>query len=414
MRVLFALNHYFHDPRPGAFRSLRTIVRWLAAAGHECRVLTTARVETPLVPPVETHLARLGVAPRWVRPARSRDVAAEPRRTSVRYSSGGAAVTMLMTEHNDEAHPNRAEAAQYQDMLEQLLASYKPDLLVACNSHPMIRSALATARRRGVATAFTVRSYGYDDRRFFEHVDHVFTCSSFLSDFYHDRIGLLSTPLEPPIDWSDVEAPAESRAFVTFVNPLPAKGLTLFARLADMLGAERPDIPVLVVESTEHPGLLNTIAEFDFTRYPQIMAAPPVEQPREYFALTRLLLVPSVWDEPFGRVAAEAMINGIPAVVSDRGYLPRVIGGDASHGGAGRVVPIPAWMNSKDPTIPSANDVRPWFEAVCALWDDAEWYQELSRRARSLAQTRYSEAASRQGHLEYLTGLRPAGSVFCG
>ena len=135
------------------------------------------------------------------------------------------------------------------------------------------------------------------------------------------KIGLFSTPIEPPIDWSTVVAPAESRAFVTFVHPAPHKGLLLFARLADMLGARRPDIPILVVQSGQSAGSLNAIPGIDFAKYPQIMAAPPVPRPADYFALTRILLVPSVWEEPFGRVAAEAMINGIPPMVGDRGAL---------------------------------------------------------------------------------------------
>ena len=122
-------------------------------------------------------------------------------------------------------------------------------------------------------------------------------------------MGLVSTPIEPPLDWSSVLAPAESRAFVTFVNPSPHKGLLLFARLADMLGSRRPDIPILVVQSGHSGGSLNAIPGLDFSRYPQIMAAPPVPAPADYFALTRILVVPSVWEEPFGRVAAEAMIN---------------------------------------------------------------------------------------------------------
>ncbi len=56
------------------------------------------------------------------------------------------------------------------------------------------------------------------------------------------------------------------------------------------------------------------------------MAAPPVPSAADYFALTRLLLVPSVWEEPFGRVAAEAMINGVPPLVANRGSLPDVLG----------------------------------------------------------------------------------------
>src|SRR4029077_5898603 len=99
-----------------------------------------------------------------------------------------------------------------------------------------------------------------------------------------------------------------------------------------MLGSRRPDIPVLVVQSGRSAGSLNDIPGIDFSKYPHIMAAPPVAKPADYFALTRILLVPSVWEEPFGRVAAEAMINGIPPLVSDRGSLPDVIGGDFSDG----------------------------------------------------------------------------------
>src|SRR4029077_3612922 len=102
-----------------------------------------------------------------------------------------------------------------------------------------------------------------------------------------DRLGLVSTPLEPPIDWSSVVAPTDSRAFVTFVNPSMHKGLMLFARLADMLGSRRPDIPILVVQSGRSGGSLNAISDIDFSKYPQIMAAPPVPTAADYLALTR-------------------------------------------------------------------------------------------------------------------------------
>ena len=102
----------------------------------------------------------------------------------------------------------------------------------------MIFEAMADARRRGVTTAFAVRGFGYYEPRYFEHVDHAFTCSEFLTDVYREKVGLTSTPIEPPLDWSTVVAPTDSRAFVTFVNPSPHKGLLLFARLADMLGSQ--------------------------------------------------------------------------------------------------------------------------------------------------------------------------------
>lgn len=42
-------------------------------------------------------------------------------------------------------------------------------------------------------------------------------------------------------------------------------------------------------------------------------------------AESRFLVVPSVWEEPFGRVALEALSLGIPVLAADRGGLPEII-----------------------------------------------------------------------------------------
>jgi glycosyltransferase involved in cell wall biosynthesis len=402
VRFLLINNHCISDPTAGVTQSLRTIMEWLADAGHACHILTTARFESRVTFTIDEHLRQQGAAP--PRPKRRSTSVPE-----VRYTVRDVPVTLLLTRHNDEARPNRAEAAQYVETLERLLNDFAPDCVVACNGHPMIFESMAQARRRGTITAFAVRGFGYDDPASFRDVDYAFTCSQYLTDVYREKIGLFSTPLEPPIDWSTVVAPEDSRAFVTFVNPSRHKGLMLFARLADMLGSRRPDIPVLVVQSGQSGGALNAIPGIDFSKFPQIMAAPPVPTPADYFALTRVLLVPSVWPEPFGRVAAEAMINGIPALVSNRGALPHVVGGDFTDDGGGRVLPIPEWMTHQSTELPTEREVDPWYQAVCALWDDGALYASMAARAREIAHTRYSEQVSRRLHLEYFASLTERG-----
>jgi glycosyltransferase involved in cell wall biosynthesis len=412
VRFLLANNHCISDATAGVTQSLRTIIEWLADAGHACHVLTTARFESRVTFTIEDHLRQQGVDVSHLAlphgPQRHPRKRRRAERPVVHYTVKDVPVTLLLTRCNDESRPDQAEATQYLALLDQLLEEFVPDQLIACNGHPMIFEAMARARRRGVTTAFAVRGFGYDEARYFKDVDHAFTCSQFLTDVYRDNVGLVSTPIEPPIDWSSVLAPVESRAFVTFVNPSPHKGLLLFARLADMLGSRRPDVPILVVQSGHSGGSLNAIPGIDFSRYPQIMAAPPVPAPADYFALTRILVVPSVWEEPFGRVAAEAMINAIPPLVSNRGSLPQVIGGDFSEGGGGRVLPIPDWMTFKTTNLPSEQEVEPWYEAVCALWDDPALYRAVAIRARQIAEQRYSERVSRVKHVDYFTSLRPA------
>ena len=412
MRFLLINNHCISDPTAGVTQSLRTIMEWLADAGHAGRILTTARFESRVSFTIEEHLRQQGVdlaAAGGSAAARRRK--RPPRRSVpvVRYAVRSVPVTLLLTRHNDETRPHDGEASQYLSLFNALLDEFVPDVVIACNGHPMIFAALATARRRRITTAYAVRGFGYYDARFFADVDHVFTCSQFLTGVYREKLGLVSTPLEPPIDWSTVLAPTDSRAFVTFVHPSPHKGLFLFARLADMLGSGRPDIPVLVVQSGHTAGALNAIPGIDFSKYPQIMAAPAVPTPADYFALTRLLLVPSIWEEPFGRVAAEAMINGIPPLVSNRGSLPDVLGGDVSAGGSGRVLPVPEWMTPETMQLPTASEIQPWYDAVCALWDDAAFYQATASRAQQRADERYSERVSRQKHVDYFTSLTPGG-----
>jgi glycosyltransferase involved in cell wall biosynthesis len=415
VRFLLVNNHCISDPIAGVTQSLRTIVEWLAQAGHECRVLTTARFESRVTFTIQEHLAQHGVtvptggeAPdARRRGARSTRPAIRP---IVRYAVGGVPVTLLLTQHNDERRPDRDEAAQYLAIVDTLLRELTPDVLIAANGHPMIFEAMRDARQRGVTTAYAVRGYGYDRRSYFADVNHVFTCSAFLSGVYREQIGLISTPLEPPLEWSTVVAPRDSRAFVTFVNPSPHKGLFLFARLADMLGSRRPDIPVLVVQSGRSGGGLNAIPGIDFSRYPQLMAAPPVQTPREYFALTRILLVPSVWEEPFGRVAAEAMVNGIPPIVSNRGALPDVVESGGEHGGL--VCPVPDWMTPEGTRVPDETEIEPWFKSVCDLWDDAALYDRLAARGLVIARDRYGEDVARARHLEYFTSLAPDRTPF--
>jgi glycosyltransferase involved in cell wall biosynthesis len=403
VRFLLINNHCISDTTAGVTHSLRTIMEWLTDAGHACHILTTARFESRVTFTIDEHLRQQGVMPPSRQKRRSRSV------PEVRYAVKNVPVTLLLTRHNDEARPDRAEAAQYLDTLDRLLDDFAPDCVIACNGHPMIFEAMAHARRRGTITAFAVRGFGYDDPACFQDVDYAFTCSQFLTNVYREKIGLFSTPLEPPIDWATVVAPEDSRAFVTFVNPSRHKGLMLFARLADMLGSRRPEIPVLVVQSGQSGGALNAIPGVDFAKYPQIMAAPPVPTPADYFALTRILLAPSVWPEPFGRVAAEAMINGIPPLVSNRGALPDVVGGDFTAGGGGRVLPIPEWMTYQSTELPTEREVDPWYDAVCALWEDAALYESMAARARDIAHIRYSEQVSRRLHVEYFASLTARG-----
>lgn len=400
--------------------STRLKVQTLAQAGHECRALCTARFETSVPFTIDEHLTGLGV-PLITEPGKPQLKSRDKRKSSgsdgataprpvTRLKFRSVDVTMLRTEHNRGDEVNALEADQFLDLLIEQIKSFRPNVLLTCGSHPIVQESLRLARQRNVTTVFSLNNKGYDSRHYFEHVDHVLSTSRYLADMYHRQIGLRSTPLEM-FDWSEIAAPSESRAFVTFINPKPHKGVMLFARLADMLGSRRPDIPVLIVQSTQSAGFLNSIPGFDFSKYPQIMAAPPVPRPADIFALTKILLVPSVF-EALGRVAVEAMINGVPTLVSDRGELGELIGRDWEHGGGGKTIALPAWMTPGSSGVPSEEEAQPWFDAVCQLWDDSALYERVAGQAMKIGKSRFSEELGRRAVLDYFTKLGPGGNLF--
>jgi glycosyltransferase involved in cell wall biosynthesis len=313
---------------------------------------------------------------------------------------------MLLTRAALGSPAEQFEIAQLLWLLDSVLRDFRPDVVVTYGGYPVIQEILRRARAAGALCVFTLRNLGYEDRQFFKHVDSVFTTSPYISDMYRQSIGLRSAGIESPIDWSEVEAPEETRRFVTFVNPSLAKGALLFARLADMLGARRPDIPLLVVQSATGAGGLNQLPGLDFRKYPHIMAAPATPRPADFFALTRILLVPSVFREPFGRVAAESLINGIPPLVSDRGGLPQTVRG------AGKVLPVPEWLTEKSQELPSEDEVQPWFDAVCDLWDDERAYASASTTARATAERWYGEPVMRQRYLDFFASLERGRALF--
>ena len=56
-------------------------------------------------------------------------------------------------------------------------------------------------------------------------------------------------------------------------------------------------------------------------------------------------------------------------------------------------------MTARTTRLPSEEEVEPWYQAVCALWDDAALYHSVAARAREIAEQRYSETASRDTHV---------------
>ena len=183
---------------------------------------------------------------------------------------------------------------------------------------------------------------------------------------YHARLLGLDGPVIPgPIALDRVVVAHPEPQYVTFVNPQLPKGVTIFARIALELNRRRPDIPLLVVEAR---GTSDALAKLpvDLSGLTNLHRMANTPDPRDFYRVSRVVLMPSLWRESLGRVPIEAMANGIPVLASDRGALPETLGN------AGFVFKIPEHYTAHSMNVPTAREVAPWVAALEKLWDDPE------------------------------------------
>jgi glycosyltransferase involved in cell wall biosynthesis len=374
-RLLLVLPQLPQDPASGAARSTRTMCEMLAAAGAEIRAVATTASERAGRADSASFLRELGIQPA-VLPGHTSDRV----RPELEFDDRGIRYRLLDVGPRDMHAWQKVVGTQFDRIFDHELHSFRPDLLLAFGGLPGDIRRYERARRQGVKTVFSLRNGAYvKGRDMLAPMDGILTPSQYLTDFYRTAIALESTPLPLPIDLADVVASERDPIFFTMINPIPEKGLMVIARLAEELSLRRPDIPLLIVESRGSAGKLvqaGMAGGFDLRRHENLMMSPALAHPREIYLPTRALLVPSLWQEAAGRVAAEALLNGIPPLVSDRGGLPEVCNG------AGFYLPIPPAITARQSTPVATEIVEPWIELMIRLASDEEFYREESCRAR--------------------------------
>ncbi len=137
-----------------------------------------------------------------------------------------------------------------------------------------------------------------------------------LEQFY----GIKSYAYFPVVDLSKYKIPKtvrkEKKEFITFVNPIRYKGADIVMKISEKM----PEEKFLVVCGA------NAARVEGLKQLPNVTYLENCPDIKTAYAKTKLLIVPSTWPEPFGRVVMEAGINGIPSIVSPLGGLPEAAG----------------------------------------------------------------------------------------
>ena len=228
-RLLFASIHSYLDPSSGAALATRELLELLAARGWDCRAFTCGVLDYQNETPLEDVLAAIE------RPT--------PRSTAALSHGGqaevfdleldGVRVTMLPTSFSRaERAPSPREGAFFLELATQALDRFRPEILLTYGGHPVCRDLMIRARAKGTSVVFHLHNFGYNDRRGFEDVDAIIFPSEYSRRHYSRRVGLDGVVIPDPIRLDKVIAENPEPKYVTFINPQPEKGASVFARIA--------------------------------------------------------------------------------------------------------------------------------------------------------------------------------------
>ncbi|MBI2750243.1 MAG: glycosyltransferase [Burkholderiales bacterium] len=283
-----------------------------------------------------------------------------------------AAVLCGLSEHGtDHALPRRDDTLGYPvfrashpiQALAVLAASWEPSIIVVQSGTtllPMVISALDTGKPTAVYL-HNVETHQLGGTLVPDPSILYLANSDFTAQRWRALCGL-DCVVTPPLVLPERYFVPERGDRVLFVNPTQIKGVEIMFALA----AACPDIPFLVAESW---GLNPNWRAHCLQRarsLPNVEWTPPTRDMRTVYARARTLLMPSLWEEAYGRTVVEAQINGIPVVASNRGALPESVG-------AGGLL-----LDAHAP-------IAEWEQALRQAYMPSAAYDELSAMARQQA-----------------------------
>jgi glycosyltransferase involved in cell wall biosynthesis/mannose-6-phosphate isomerase-like protein (cupin superfamily) len=224
-----------------------------------------------------------------------------------------------------------------------------------------------------------------DRMSFPSHVTVVAT-SRFCAENLAARIGRQVPAIEPYVERDNYETVSTGK-YVTFVNPVEVKGLDIAVEVARAC----PEIPFLFLEGWPITDQQRERLRTKLAGVPNVTWRRRVRNMRRIYRKTRILFVPSQWQEAWGRVVVEAQFSGIPAVASN-------VGGLAENVGEAGLI-----LNAGAPTAA-------WADAVRSAWGEQALHERLSDCARRQAGAYWKEAAVNALRLADLSNGRREGS----
>lgn len=364
-RLLWANPYCLLDTSSGASMAVRQMLHQLVQHDYDVQVLGCTIFDSPKgmgqlkeqYPDLRPHLHQL-----------------------IEAEDGALSHQLVVTARTIRNHLTAHEEGLWYSQYLYLLDSFKPDIVWYYGGQTLDLLIANEARVRGIPSAFYLANGNYKAVRWCQDVDLILTDSQATAEMYRKEIGYIAKPIGSFLDPSLFVAENHERKRLLFVNPSWQKGASVVVQLSLALEKQRPDIQLEVVEARADWSavLRETTRKLGEERasLSNVIVTPNTNDMRGPYSRARLLLAPSLWWESSGRVLAEAMLNGIPALITNRGGMPEMIDD------AGVAFDFPQeCYEAPYRHLLDDEQLQPLIDAVLNFYDDEALYAQYVQRA---------------------------------
>jgi len=377
-RILWANNYCLLDTSSGASISVRQILLQLISRGFNVSILGATIFDSP------RGAERLSG---YIKQAQAES------KKMMNVRDGPLTHCLVMTKGTKQDDMTAREIGEWHGAYEKLLESFKPDLVFYYGGRSHHFPIAAEARARNIPVAFYLVNGNYSGKRWSQDIDLIMTDTQATAGMYKERMGVDLTPIGKYISADKIFKGKNRRTNLLFINPTPAKGGYIMVLIAKLLLEKRPDIGIEVVESR---GGWNDIVQqatktlgLEGIALSNVTVTPNTDDMRPIYGRTRLVCTPSLWWESGSRVLAEAMLNSIPAIITNRGGQAELTGD------AGIQIQLPQACYKKPyNTLPSEQLMGPYVDKIIELFDNQELYDSFVEKAKHAGATLHNMEAN--------------------
>lgn len=209
----------------------------------------------------------------------------------------------------------------YFDELDLYIRQVKPDVILT--QVDRVEEVILLAKKHDIPVIFIIQDLEpYNLARIEAANSYAKSSIVFISKAVESRYSLHckgpTTVCYHPLEKRPIHVNKKVGEYITMVNPVSIKGSKMLYNIALALPHEK-FLAVINWSNPKREGI-------DFSELRNVTVVGRTDNMDAVYRKTKLLIVPSFWEEAFGRVVIEAASYGIPSIASDSGGLREAVG----------------------------------------------------------------------------------------